>query len=93
MRCSLNGLEFRRQIGSVFLNILQDVGAADKAAIQLLRLRLSSAEVKSSRIRCSCRIRSDATSRGKVTNRAMRGVNGPAALELLSCSGGCNLGV
>ena len=51
-----------------------DVGAANKAAIQLVRHRLRhvdelmssrSAEVKSSRISCSCRMRSDATSRGR----------------------------
>ena len=46
-------------------DLQMDVGAADKAAIQLVRLRLSSAEVKSSRISCSCRIRSDTTSWGK----------------------------
>ena len=35
-------------------NFCTNVGAAEKAAIQLVRLRLSSAEVKSSRISCSC---------------------------------------
>ena len=32
------------------VQLVKDVGAADKAAIQLVRLRISSAEVKSSRI-------------------------------------------
>ena len=38
--------------------------AADKATIQLVRLRLGLAEVKSSRVSCSCRTRSDATVHG-----------------------------
>jgi len=62
-----------------------DVGAADKAAVQRVKVPAYSAAGGIVSDTQRCRIV------GQATNRAMRSVNGPAALKL-SFSGGCNLG-
>jgi len=48
----------------LYVKIKLDVGAADKAAIQLVRLRLSSAQVKSRHVSCPIQTCSDAIVRG-----------------------------
>ena len=61
-RCERLIFSLPRRVGEKITYLFMDVGAADKAEIQLVRLRQSSGEVKSSHISCSRRIRNDTTS-------------------------------